>query len=507
MFRSGCSKEHSTVLILSLCAIIAALALSSCGGGGSSQSGPPTCPPCASQETSFWAADFITNSYYCVCAAEWSAGVHSRIFVEHSRTLPSVLSGLQNEFDTKIYPSDTSNFGSEPNPGIDNDPSITILLLNIKDGFNGAGSYVAGYFDPGNEYPLSANPVSNLREMFYMNINPVLVSGPVTSTEFYTTLAHEFQHMIHWEQKTNLKNLDDDTWLDEAMSEAAPTYMYGPSCARLYDYEQDPSNSLTDWQGTVADYGIVYMWSQYYKDQFDQFGGSVFTRIMQQNSIGITSVNSALVTIPSLSSRTFETTFYDLSIAIASGMTTSTWWTGHQEWTYSLASGIDTRAGSCGTFPLPLPGLFVSSNQNMTALPALGPWSVVFSSHTPTLVSSTSGTVKWTASSSPPEKAALIDGGNNRLLTYIASGSSYTYNSRGYLIVSNPSSGSLGSGGSVARTSVSTLVPARYQSPKQSLEAANAAFQAQGRPRSICVQSAFKEREKEMRRKGFKPGF
>jgi hypothetical protein len=190
-----------------------------------------------------------------------------------------------------------------------------------------------------------------------------------------------------------------------------------------------------------------------------------------------------------------------MSIAIGSGMTTTTRWTGNPEWTYSVASGIDTWAVSCGTFPLQPHGPF-AGNQNLTSLPSLGPWSVGFSWY-----SSSSGTVSWTAVSSPPEKAAFIDGGSDRLLTNIVSGSSNTYSTAGYLIVSNLSDGSIGSGGSVVRTSVSTLAPAMSLSPKQRLAAANAASQALGRPRSVCVQSAFKDREKEMRRKGFKPGF
>jgi hypothetical protein len=500
MFRSLSSKNIMVMPVLSLFMLMTAVVLTSCGGGGGGNA-TPTCPPCASQETSFWAANFTTNSYYCICAAEVSTGgAHSRIFVEHGRALPLLLSGLQTEFDTNIYPADTSNFGSEPNPGIDNDPLITILLLNIKDGLSGAGSsYVAGYFDQGNEYPLSANPYSNRREMFYLNINPILINSPsITAADFYTILAHEFQHMIHWEQKTHLKGLDDDTWLDEAMSEAAPTYLYGPSCERLYTYEQDPSNSLTIWNDSIFDYGIAYMWSQYYKDQFDQFGGSIFKRIMQQNSIGISSVTSALASLPS-NTRTFDSTFYDMSIAIASGITTSTRWPGHPEWTYSIASGVDTLAGSCGS--IMLPGLFSQNTSTLTTLPALGPWSVGFSS----FHSSPTGTITWTAASSL--KAAFIDGGNNRLATNITSGSSNTYSNDGYLLVSNPSGGSVSSGGSVVRSSVSTLAPAMSLSPKQMLAAENAVSQALGRPRSVCVQSAFREREKEMRRKGFKPGF
>jgi hypothetical protein len=498
MFRLLIRKKRSIIPLLSLFMLMAAVVLTSCGGGGGGGSAALTCPPCSSAETPFWAADFTTYSYYCVCAAEvftGATGTYSRIFVEHGRTLPSVLSGLQSEFDDKIYPMDTANFGSEPNPGIDGDPKITILLLNIRDGFNGAGGYVAGYFDPGNEYPLSANHFSNQREMFYLNINPILTNtGAVTANDFYTTLAHEFQHMIHWEQKDHLKNLSDDTWLDEAMSEAAPTYLYGPSCDRLYTYEKDPSNSLTIWNDSIFDYGIAYMWSQYYKDQF---GGTIFKEIMQQNSIGITSVNSALATIPS--SRTFETTFYDMSIAIGSGMMTMTRWTGHPEWTYSVASGIDTWAVSCGS--IMLPGLFSQNTSTLTTLPSLGPWSVGFSA----FHSSPTGTITWTAASSL--KAAFIDGGNDRLSTNIVSGSSNTYSNDGYLLVSNPSGGSVSSGGSVVRSSVSTVAPDMPLSPKQMLEAANAASQALGRPRSVCVQSAFKDREKEMRRKGFKPGF
>ena len=46
-----------------------------------------------------------------------------------------------------------------------------------------------------------------------------------------------------------------------------------------------------------------------------------------------------------------------------------------------------------------------------------------------------------------------------------------------------------------------------YQSPKLMLDAANVQSQADGTPHSVCVHSAFLEREKELRKKGFKPGF
>jgi len=493
-----CSKKVTIVQVLSWCIVIAAVALSSCGGGGGGggTNAPATCT--CSTGTPFWAADFINNSLYCACATKVAEGLNSYIYVENSFNLTLAdVTPLMDEFDTRIYPTDTANFGSEPNPGIDNDPKITILLLNIKDGFNPAGgvnSFTAGYFDSGNEYPLSANPYSNLREMFYMNINPAVLAA-ITPTEFYTTLAHEFQHMIHWEQKTHQKSLIDDTWLNEAMSEIAPTFLYGPSISRIFTYEKDPSNSLTTWNGDIYDYGIAYMWSQYYKDQF---GGSIFKSMMTTTSTGITSVNQALAaTFPG---KTFDGTFNDLSIAILLGTLTLP---GHLEWSYT---SIDTAPGiySNGTVTVTLPGLLPSTNLNPTTLPALGPWSIGFSWYAP--LSLPTGTVTWTAASAS-QKATFIDDGGGTITTNITSGASYSYTTNGILIVTNPSNGSASSGGGVVSSAPSAMGPAMYQSPKQMLAAANVLSQAEGKPRSVCVHSAFTEREKEMRKKGFKPGF
>ena len=496
MPKPGSSKKLTIARVVSLCIIIAAVSLSSCGGGGGGGAVPNTTCTCSSG-TPFWAADFTNNSLQCVCANLIDTGTHSRIFAENTFSLtPADVAWVKSAFDNDIYPADTANFGSEPNPGIDGDPLITILLMNIRDGYNGTTvkSYTAGYFDPGNEYPLTANPYSNRREMFYMNINPNL---PLTQTAFNTTLAHEFQHMIHWEQKIHLRNLDDDIWLNEAMSEIAPTFLYGRNCSRIYTYERDPSNSLTTWNGDIFDYGIVYMWSEYYKEQF---GGSIFKSMMTTTSTGITSVNQALAALPS--SRTFTSTFNDLSIAIGSGIATPPWWKGHPEWTYSF---IETWASTCDT--ISLPGLFGrtdNNSQNPTTLPALGPWSIGFSWYTP--VSGTTGTVTWTASS-PSQEAAFIDWGTNTLSANIASGSSNTFNTNGLLIVRNPSSGSFGTGGGVLRTAPLAIGPAIYQSPKMMLDAANVQSQAEGRPHNVCVHSALLEREKELRMKGFKPGF
>lgn len=186
-----------------------------CGGGGGS---PPAPAPLG--QGSFWAADFTSNGSYVVNSAKVAEGAHCYVYLENGQTvLQATINNIANQFDNVIYPADTAAFGSEPTPGIDGDPKIFILLLNVRDGFTPKSqSFVAGYFNPANEYALSSqNPDSSQKEILYLNVNPATYFIP-GSIDFYATMAHEFQHMIHWEQKSHQQDVLDETWLDEAMA-------------------------------------------------------------------------------------------------------------------------------------------------------------------------------------------------------------------------------------------------------------------------------------------------
>ena len=61
--------------------------------------------------------------------------------VQRSR-FRNTLEDLVLEFDTNIYPKERAVFGSEWNPGIDNDPKITVLFLQLIDE---AGGYINTY--------------------------------------------------------------------------------------------------------------------------------------------------------------------------------------------------------------------------------------------------------------------------------------------------------------------------------------------------------------------------
>ena len=240
--------------------------------------GRPVKASVGDQET-FWTNSWVTNQFYQITATLQKVGTHCYIYVEDGQTVSStVIDDAANEFDTNIYPTDTSIFGSEPD--VDGDPRITILLMDIRDGYNGSGGFVAGYFHSLNEYNSTH---SNLREMFYMDVNP----GQPGTTQFYGTLAHEFQHMIHFNQDGN-----EETWVNEGCSTLAEYLCGYGHDSNIGDFLNSPDDGLISWGGALADYGQVYLFLYYL---WEKYGGDSFISYLTQNQQnGIQGVNSSL---------------------------------------------------------------------------------------------------------------------------------------------------------------------------------------------------------------------
>jgi len=195
------------------------------------------------------------------------------------------LQNLDSEFYYKIYPVLTSTFGYEWKPGIDNDSYITILFHPIIE-------KAGGYFNNGDEYLRLQNPRSNEREMVYLNadyINSSLVKG---------FLAHEFLHLITFNQKDLVRDVSEEIWLNEARSEYVPTLLgyddvYEESNLqwRIRSFINNPSDSLTEWQNRPADYGVTNLFIQYL---VDHYGIAVLSDSLHSSKIGIPSLNEAL---------------------------------------------------------------------------------------------------------------------------------------------------------------------------------------------------------------------
>ncbi|MDO8743279.1 MAG: peptidoglycan-binding domain-containing protein [Candidatus Azambacteria bacterium] len=205
--------------------------------------------------------------------------------LEKRKEFTDTLQGLSKEFDEVIYPRLRATFGQEWKPGIDGDEKITVLITQIK---GDAG----GYFNSGDEYPKIQSPNSNEREMIYLN------SAYINSALAKSFLAHEFLHLITFNQKEKTYGVSEEVWLNEARAEFAPTFLgydqvyEGSSLQkRIRTFLQKPNDSLTEWKGETADYGVLDAFVQYLTDYYSV---KILSDSLLSDSIGILSLNAAL---------------------------------------------------------------------------------------------------------------------------------------------------------------------------------------------------------------------
>ncbi|MFH1769767.1 MAG: hypothetical protein ABH833_03830 [Parcubacteria group bacterium] len=222
-----------------------------------------------------------TRAFFYTEDAYWA-----RITNSQRASLMQSMREFADEFDSNIYPLLTNTFGSEPNPGIDGESKITIVLSDLT-------TNIGGYFDSVNEYTREERQNSNAREMIFININQLN-----DKSKMYPFLGHEFQHLISFNQKELMRNISDDVWLNELRSEYAVTMLgYSDDFAgstlerRAIALVRQPYDSLTEWKNLFADYGQITMFGEYLADKY---GSTIITDTLDNNLAGISSLNESL---------------------------------------------------------------------------------------------------------------------------------------------------------------------------------------------------------------------
>ncbi len=195
------------------------------------------------------------------------------------------LQQLATVFSDTIRPISVSFWGSEPTPGVDGDPRVTILVQQLVSGSG-------GYFQTINLYSREQAPESNEREM-------VIISAESVNTSLGRDFtAHEFQHLISFNQRELTHGESDDVWLNELRSEFNITavgfsYPYGGSALerRAFSFLRTPSDSLTEWPNSVTDYGIASLFGHYLNDRY---GGAILQHTIHTRERGVRSINEWL---------------------------------------------------------------------------------------------------------------------------------------------------------------------------------------------------------------------
>lgn len=231
----------------------------------------------------FWAENSVEDYSFEVNAELLYKTDHVYMFVEvgypvDRQGLARSAERLENEIRPKIH----AVFGTEWLPGIDGDPHVYILHTTR------VGSYIAGYYDSTSQYPQEVMPQSNEKEMFVLNLDNM---APTIGTPRYeAVLTHEFQHMVHW-----AVDLNEDSWLNEGLSELAVLLAgYGPS-AFARQYLQNPMVQLNHWPEESGQrgyhYGGAFMFAAYF---YDRYGEGATTTLVNDPANGMESVENTL---------------------------------------------------------------------------------------------------------------------------------------------------------------------------------------------------------------------
>jgi immune inhibitor A len=231
----------------------------------------------------FWVNNSDTQRHQRITAQLMVVTDHLAMWVQEGvRYNQRDLEASANRFEEQTYPTNREFFGSEWTPGVDNDPRLHILHSR------GLGEMVAGYYSSADEYSRLVNEYSNEREMFYISAEP---GNAKPNSAFYDgTLAHEFQHMIHWANDRN-----ETSWVNEGMSELA-SYLNGfdPGGADLA-YAEQPDTQLTAWadpsEGNAEHYGASYLFMSYF---LDRFGDDLTKAVVASPLNGIAGFDAAL---------------------------------------------------------------------------------------------------------------------------------------------------------------------------------------------------------------------
>jgi immune inhibitor A len=241
-----------------------------------------TVPPLleTGEQKMFWVTNVQTNERFQVNASLRYITDHLYFWIENGVIYnDNDLKRLAETFENEIYPTNRAFFGSEWTPGVDNDPHLYVLYAR------GLGSSIAGYFSSSDSLHPLAYEYSNGHEMFLISADNLRLDEDIV----YGTMAHEFQHMIHWYRDRN-----EESWLNEGFSVLAE-FLNGYEIGGFdYLYVSQPDIQLTYWPSPPASrphYGASFLFVSYF---LDRFGDEATKAVVAHQDNGMDSIDAVL---------------------------------------------------------------------------------------------------------------------------------------------------------------------------------------------------------------------
>ena len=195
-----------------------------------------------------------------------------------------------DQFSSQTYPTVTSVFG-EPSD-VDSDGKVLFLYTKLVDQVGG----VAGFYSAQSLFSTSQGGDGNEADMMFIGVEH-------DADFFESLLAHEFQHLINYNQHVLVNNGSDEiSSLNEAMSHVAEDlvnqHLQGGNPGNVATYAESPSiySLLAESAHDSGVRGTAYTFA---RSMIESFGDNVPSQLVQTNASGISNVEA-------VSGQTFE---------------------------------------------------------------------------------------------------------------------------------------------------------------------------------------------------------
>ena len=255
---------------------------------------------------------------------------------------------LNDGLDNDIYDWVTNVFGEEWGASsssslIEPSNNISILLTDIGQD-NKINGGVIGYFHSKDNFKQTSYSGSNERIMFYIdsvmyankNKNGTWDENGFWAQQVFSTLAHEFQHMIYFYQKNIRQKLQGtDTWINEMLSEstedlvAVKLHTDGPRDVKWSRGDAGEANnyngryplfnknnglSMASWDNTLEDYSKVSSFGTYLLRNYG--GAELLHDIVYSKFINEEALMDAIKRHSNGKSKTFDDLIHEWGVAV-----------------------------------------------------------------------------------------------------------------------------------------------------------------------------------------------
>jgi hypothetical protein len=264
-----------------------------------------------------------------------ASGTHTNVWVLNSpgtnagTVTPAIAQQIANRFDP-IYTAMThpvtgfapfanvriqAGFGNMPTVGdLAGDGKVNFLLYDIdNDGASSAG-FIGGFFTNG-DFFTDAN--RNGLDMLHMDIGinqgfKLLTGSEEEQLEFYSTMAHEFQHMLFYMYYGVYRpnsGYNSDSWLNETLSELAGAF-YTDTAKELVCFSRLSSAAQNAYDGSnyrdflnhsgMKNYGMERLFGHVLQKRYSNITRNIYASMISTyppavNNAGL-NANSAKIT-------------------------------------------------------------------------------------------------------------------------------------------------------------------------------------------------------------------